>query len=183
MFSVRSPVEKNQVLKWLTRTWQRPFLSWFRRSWPFKSISAWGHWPTNTVNAPCMLKMLQLSKEKNRLRTERIVPFKKGDKVVNLAITFWPFLLQKNGIIFRLDLQYPFPHRGCQYQELPFAIFSYLEVYRGRRSAQELAVISGQNWNSDTELSVPKCNKLNIKAFSLLHFPFAFADPLESHQK
>lgn len=148
MFSAQEASRKKwQVLKWLTKTWQRPFLSWFRRRWSFKSISAWGHWPTNTINAPYMLKMLEFSKEKNCLTTERNVPFKKGDKVVNLAITFWPFLLQKHGVIFRLDLQYPFPDKECQYEEVPFAIFSYLEVYRGRSAAQELAWISGQNWN------------------------------------
>lgn len=151
----------------MTRIWKKQFLSWFMRSSPFKSISAWGHWPPNTVNVPYMLKMLQLSKEKNCLRTERNAPFKKGDKVVNLAITLWPFLLQKNGVIFRLDPQYPFPHKECQYQEVPFAIFSYLEVYSGTRAAPELAQISGQNWNSDTALNVPKCNKLNTG------FPFA----------
>lgn len=37
---------------------------------------------------PYMLKMLQLSREKNCLRTERNIPFKKGDTVVNLEITF-----------------------------------------------------------------------------------------------
>lgn len=112
--------------------------------------------------SPLYIKILNLSKENNLLRIERNIPFKKGDKVCNLATTFWPSFFRRKKVSCPDQIYSTTSHiKDVSIRSSPLPFFLTLRYTGGRELLKSLHTFQGQNWNSDTGSSDPKCNKLN----------------------